>query len=78
MRTQAKTANMALREGALRVKLLANSGNFYKLTSFLGVRSLSENVSSKPVTSSASETTGDHLIYTAEHFALKESLRKVR
>lgn len=68
---------MALREGALRANLLVNSRNFYKFTSFVGVRSVSENVSSKPVTSSAPETTGGHLIYTQEHFALKESLRKV-
>ncbi|XP_073319070.1 probable acyl-CoA dehydrogenase 6 [Pagrus major] len=68
---------MALRGGALRVNLLVNSSSFYKFTSFVGVRSFSEKVSSSPVTSSAPETTGDHLIYTQEHFALKESLRKI-
>eukprot|EP00064_Thunnus_orientalis_P002107 superscaffoldBa00000146_g2114 len=68
---------MALREGAQRLNLLVNSRNFYKITSFVGVRSLSENVSSKPVTASAPETTGDHLLYTQEHFALKESLKKI-
>lgn len=34
-------------------------------------------MSSKPVTASAPETTGDHLLYTQEHFALKESLKKI-
>uniref|UniRef100_A0A8C9Z9P1 Zgc:85777 n=1 Tax=Sander lucioperca TaxID=283035 RepID=A0A8C9Z9P1_SANLU len=68
---------MALREGALRCNLLVNSRNFYKFTSFVGVRSVSDKVSSKPVTSGDPETAGDHLIYTQEHFALKESLRKI-
>ncbi|KAK1880906.1 putative acyl-CoA dehydrogenase 6 [Dissostichus eleginoides] len=68
---------MALREGALRLNLLLNSRTFYKFNSSVGVRSLSENVSSTPVTSSAPEIAGDHLIYTQEHFALKESLRKI-
>lgn len=63
---------------ALRVNLLVNSSNFYKFASFVPVRSFSERVSSKPEPSSGAETTGDHLIYTREHFALKESLRKVR
>lgn len=68
---------MALRTGAFRVKLLVNRCNFHKFPSFVGVRSLSDNVSSKPVTSNTPESTGDHLIYTQEHFALKDSLRKV-
>lgn len=38
---------------------------------------MTEKVSSKQVKSSAPETAADHLIYTQEHFALKESLRKV-
>ncbi|XP_071766883.1 putative acyl-CoA dehydrogenase 6 [Centroberyx gerrardi] len=67
---------MALREGALRLKLIPIR-HFYKLTSLGGVRPLSENVSSKPVPASVSETAGDHLIYTQEHFALKESLKKI-
>ncbi|TKS88550.1 putative acyl-CoA dehydrogenase 6 [Collichthys lucidus] len=61
-------------EEDILVKGIAEDKNPFKEK---GVRWLSENVSSKPVTSSASETTGDHLIYTAEHFALKESLRKI-
>lgn len=69
--------DMALREGAQRLNLLVNSRNFYKFTSFVGVRSLSENVSSKPERDIAPQTLGDHLIYTQEHFALKESLKKV-
>uniref|UniRef100_A0A3Q0QSH0 Zgc:85777 n=1 Tax=Amphilophus citrinellus TaxID=61819 RepID=A0A3Q0QSH0_AMPCI len=69
---------MALRKGALHLNLLVRSRNFYKFNSLLGgVRSLSEKVSSKQVTTSVPETTGDHLIYTQEHFALKESLRKL-
>ncbi|XP_037650855.1 probable acyl-CoA dehydrogenase 6 [Sebastes umbrosus] len=68
---------MALVGGALRFNLLSNSRNIYKFTSCVGVRSASDNVSAKPVTSSASETPGSHLIYTEEHFALKESLRKI-
>ncbi|KAF1381496.1 hypothetical protein PFLUV_G00154600 [Perca fluviatilis] len=68
---------MALREGALRFNLLVNSRHFYKFISFIGVRSVSDKVSSKPVTSGDPETAGDHLIYSQEHFALKESLRKI-
>ncbi|XP_062342708.1 probable acyl-CoA dehydrogenase 6 [Osmerus eperlanus] len=67
---------MALREGALRMNFLANR-NFYKFTSVGLVRTLSEKVSTKPKPSSAPETTGDHLLYTQEHFALKDSLRKI-
>ncbi|XP_051246120.1 probable acyl-CoA dehydrogenase 6 [Dicentrarchus labrax] len=68
---------MALRGRCLRFNQLLSSRHFSKFTSCVGVRSLSENVSSKPVTSNVPETTGDHLIYTQEHFALKESLRKI-
>ncbi|XP_041664282.1 probable acyl-CoA dehydrogenase 6 [Cheilinus undulatus] len=68
---------MALREGALRLNLLASSRNWYKFSSFISVRQLSEKVSSKPESTSSSETVADHLIYTQEHFALKESLRKI-
>ncbi|KAG7245041.1 hypothetical protein INR49_023607 [Caranx melampygus] len=68
---------MVLHGGALRLNLLINSRHFYKLTSYVGVRSFSENVLSKPVPAGATETTGDHLIYTPEHYALKESLRKI-
>ncbi|CAJ1083912.1 probable acyl-CoA dehydrogenase 6 [Xyrichtys novacula] len=68
---------MALHGGALRLNLLVSSRNLYKFNSLIGVRSLSEKVSSKPESSSSSETTSDHLIYTQEHFALKETLRKI-
>ncbi|XP_028453794.1 probable acyl-CoA dehydrogenase 6 [Perca flavescens] len=68
---------MALREGALRCNLLVSSRHFYKFISCIGVRSVSDKVSSKTVTSGDPETAGDHLIYTQEHFALKESLRKI-
>ncbi|XP_013875842.1 probable acyl-CoA dehydrogenase 6 [Austrofundulus limnaeus] len=68
---------MALRIGAVRLNLLLNSRCLHKFASFVGVRSLSEKVSSKPATSRPSDTTSDHLIYTQEHFALKEALRKL-
>uniref|UniRef100_A0A673A3C8 Probable acyl-CoA dehydrogenase 6 n=1 Tax=Sphaeramia orbicularis TaxID=375764 RepID=A0A673A3C8_9TELE len=50
--------------------------NFYKFTSVVGVRWFAEKAS-KSVAPSDPETTGDHLIYTQEHFALRESLRKI-
>lgn len=69
---------MALRVGAVRLNLLLNSRSLLKFASSVSVRPLSENVSSKTVTSKPSDTTSDHLIYTQEHFALKEALGKVR
>uniref|UniRef100_G3NSB0 Zgc:85777 n=2 Tax=Gasterosteus aculeatus aculeatus TaxID=481459 RepID=G3NSB0_GASAC len=71
------STKMALPVGALRLNQLAVSRNFYKFTCCVGARSLSDNVSSKPVPSSATEVAGDHLIYTRDHFALQESLRKI-
>lgn len=68
------SSEMALREGSRRLKLLFRLRHLPQLSRFVSVRSVSENVSSK---SSASETADDHLIYTPEHFALKEALRKV-
>ncbi|XP_053719184.1 probable acyl-CoA dehydrogenase 6 [Synchiropus splendidus] len=65
---------MALRAGAF--KLLLNNRHLYKFTP-AGLRSVSENAPSKQVTDSGSESVSDHLIYTAEHFALKESLKKI-
>lgn len=69
---------MALREGAHRLNLFYTGRHFYKFASFVGARSLSENVSSKSATPGSLETETDHLIYTQEHFALKEALKKVR
>ncbi|XP_061598658.1 probable acyl-CoA dehydrogenase 6 [Cololabis saira] len=68
---------MALRDGARRLNLLFTTRHFYKYTSLVAVRSVSENASSKSATSGASETASDHSIFTAEHFALKEALRKL-
>ncbi|XP_056154557.1 probable acyl-CoA dehydrogenase 6 [Lampris incognitus] len=67
---------MSLRLGVLRLNWAA-SCHLHKLISSWGVRSLSGNVSSKPVTAATSEVIGDHSIYTQEHLALKESLRKI-
>ncbi|XP_036809310.1 probable acyl-CoA dehydrogenase 6 isoform X2 [Oncorhynchus mykiss] len=61
---------------AQRLNLVV-SRHFSKLTSLSSTRKLSENVSSKPKTASGSEITADHLLYTPEHFALKESLKKI-
>ncbi|XP_032437001.1 probable acyl-CoA dehydrogenase 6 isoform X2 [Xiphophorus hellerii] len=68
---------MALREGALRVKMLICSRNLYKFASFSGARLLSKHVSSQSVSPKPAEIADDHLIYTQEHFALKEALRKL-
>lgn len=69
---------MALRPGALRVNLLVNRCALSRFRSFVGVRRpVSDQASSKAATLGDPETAGDHLIYTQEHFALKESLRKV-
>ncbi|XP_061839222.1 probable acyl-CoA dehydrogenase 6 [Nerophis lumbriciformis] len=56
---------------ALRLNLLLN-----KCCS-LGVRTFAGNVLSKTAESGVPETSRDHLIYTPEHFALKESLKKI-
>ncbi|KAF3707559.1 putative acyl-CoA dehydrogenase 6 putative isovaleryl-CoA dehydrogenase [Channa argus] len=68
---------MALREGALRLHFYYNRRNFLKFPSCVSVRSLSYNEPSNPATASVAEITDDHVIYTQQHFALKESLRKI-
>lgn len=68
---------MAVREGALRVKMLLCSRTLYRFARYSGARTLSGRVSSQSVTSKPPEITDDHLIYTQEHFALKEALRKL-
>lgn len=69
---------MALRSGVLRVKLLVNRCVANRFSSSVGLRSVSDKTSSKAAAAGDPETTDDHLIYTREHLALKESLRKVR
>lgn len=64
---------MALGVRALRVHFCA-SRHFLKTTAVYHQRHFSENVSSK---SKASAEPADHILYTQEHFALKDSLRKV-
>ncbi|XP_076006007.1 putative acyl-CoA dehydrogenase 6 [Genypterus blacodes] len=64
---------MALNGGFLRLKLLSRRRLF--TSTCLGACRLSGKASSGPATTD--EPTGDHLIYTHEHFALKESLRKI-
>lgn len=69
---------MALVRGAPLVNLLANRSIFNQFRPCVAARSFSDKGLAEPAANSAPETTNDHLIYTQEHFALKESLRKVR
>lgn len=46
--------------------------------SSVGLRCLSDRVLPKAEAPSGPDSASDHLLYTPEHFALKESLRKVR
>uniref|UniRef100_A0A7N8XXT6 Zgc:85777 n=1 Tax=Mastacembelus armatus TaxID=205130 RepID=A0A7N8XXT6_9TELE len=62
---------------AWRLNFWPCGSNFYNFASCVGLRSVSENAPSKSVTAKAPETTNDHLIYTQDHFALQESLRKI-
>ncbi|XP_062384936.1 probable acyl-CoA dehydrogenase 6 [Sardina pilchardus] len=66
---------MALLERSLRLHLTAHRG-FYKATAVCIKRQLSEKASSKARAISNPETS-DHILYTPEHFALKESLKKI-
>lgn len=68
-----KTPVMALLRGLHSSKLQLCS----RTLSHSCVRSLSDKVLPKPETPSAPDTASDHLLYTPEHYALKESLRKV-
>ncbi|XP_077404160.1 putative acyl-CoA dehydrogenase 6 [Vanacampus margaritifer] len=73
MRVRTKTT-MALR--SVRLNALVSIRAYYKCSSF-GVRSFSDQASPQRVASGSPETTVNHLLYTPEHFALKESLRKI-
>lgn len=72
-----ESAGMALCSGALRVKLLVNRCGLSRFPSSVGLRTVSNKAPSKAAVAADPETTDDHLIYTREHLALKESLRKV-
>lgn len=66
---------MALLRGAHRLNLRVCGRAVNRPCPPVGVRSLSDKVSPKAETASGPD---EPLLYTAEHFALKESLRKVR
>lgn len=68
---------MALLGGAHRLNLRFCSRSLNRPPWPAGVRSLSDKVSSETETPSGPDTASDHLLYTPEHFALKESLRTV-
>lgn len=72
-----ESAGMALCSGALRVKLLVNRCGLSRFPSSVGLRTVSNNTPSKAAIAGDPETADDHLIYTREHLALKESLKKV-
>lgn len=64
---------MALLRGARRLNLRSLN----RSCSPVGVRCLSDKVLPKTETPGGPDTAGELLLYTPEHFALKESLRKV-
>ncbi|XP_068602956.1 zgc:85777 [Brachionichthys hirsutus] len=68
---------MALRGGVVPLRLTVNSRYSHKFALLGGARSFLEKASAKPSTPKAPEVTGDSVIYTQEHFALKRSLRKI-
>ncbi|XP_056876533.1 probable acyl-CoA dehydrogenase 6 [Takifugu flavidus] len=72
-----RTTEMALLRGAPRLKLRLCGRVFKHSCSPVGVRALSDQVLPKAATSGAPDTVSDHLLYTPEHLALKESLRKI-
>ncbi|XP_034016297.1 probable acyl-CoA dehydrogenase 6 [Thalassophryne amazonica] len=67
---------MALHFGSVRFHLL-NRCRFHKITSFAVVRWFSDGVLSTNSPDRVPENAEDHLIYTQQHFALKESLGKL-
>ncbi|XP_077446174.1 putative acyl-CoA dehydrogenase 6 [Stigmatopora argus] len=75
MRSRTKTT-MALLCVSVFLNSRASVRLFDKCSSFC-VRSFADHASSPKVASSPSELTVDHLLYTSDHFALKESLKKI-
>lgn len=69
---------MALLRGAPRLNLRLCRRLLKRSCSPVGVRALSDQALPKAATSGAADTVSDHFLYTPEHLALKESLRKVR
>ncbi|CAG11120.1 unnamed protein product, partial [Tetraodon nigroviridis] len=68
---------MALLRGAARLRLRLCGRGLNRPRPPVGARPLSDKVLPQPQTSSGPDPAGDHLLYTPEHFALKESLRKL-
>lgn len=67
---------MALCTRSLQVHYWAFSRQILKTSAVCHRRHISENVSSKAKTTSTPQTL-DHVLYTQEHFALKDSLKKI-
>ncbi|XP_063042022.1 probable acyl-CoA dehydrogenase 6 [Engraulis encrasicolus] len=66
---------MALLERALRLPLTANR-SLFKLSTVCIKRHVSERASSK-IQDTSSPETSDHILYTPEHLALKDTLKKI-
>ncbi|XP_048849549.1 probable acyl-CoA dehydrogenase 6 [Brienomyrus brachyistius] len=67
---------MALRGVAFSINSVLRR-QIYPRSFAYGEKKYSESVSSKPKASSGAQSAEEHLIYTQEHFALKESLNKI-
>ncbi|XP_023667589.1 probable acyl-CoA dehydrogenase 6 [Paramormyrops kingsleyae] len=67
---------MAFRGAALTINSVLRR-QIYPQSFAYGEKKYSESVSSKPKARSGAQSAQEHLIYTEEHFALKESLNKI-